>query len=202
MVAGMAKCPGWAVAFLQNTLPRFANIQPYAGPNAGLNETIKFARQEMGGAFSWDEVKRYRDRWRKPLILKGLLHPEDAEKAVALGADGILVSNHGGRQIEALPPPIDCVPAIVRAVGGRAAVLFDSGVRSGTDVARALALGANAALAGKAFLWGLGALGEDGPGHVIDLMIDELQSALGQIGALSPAEARNVKVRHPGALQF
>ena len=121
---------------------------------------------------------------------------------MAIGIDGILVSNHGGRQIEALPPPIDCVPAIVKAVGSRATVLFDSGVRSGTDVARALALGANAALAGKAFLWGLGALGADGPGHVIDLMIDELQSALGQIGAMSPAEARNVKVRHPGALQF
>jgi L-lactate dehydrogenase (cytochrome) len=81
-------------------------------------------------------------------------------------------------------------------------VLFDSGVRSGTDVARALALGASAGLAGKAFLWGLGALGADGPGHVIDLLIDELQSALGQAGALSPAEARNIAVRHPGALQF
>ena len=81
-------------------------------------------------------------------------------------------------------------------------MLFDSGVRSGTDVARALVLGADAALAGKAFLWGLGALGSEGPGHVIDLMIDELQSALGQIGAQSPAEAKNVKVRHPGALHF
>ena len=142
MVAGMVKCPGWASAFLQNTLPRFANIQPYAGPNAGLNDTIRFARKEMGGAFSWDEVKRYRDRWKRPMIVKGLLHPEDAEIAVKIGIDGILVSNHGGRQIEALPPPIDCVPAIAKAVGSRATVLFDSGVRSGTDVARALALGA------------------------------------------------------------
>jgi L-lactate dehydrogenase (cytochrome) len=202
MMLGMVKCPGWAMAMLANNLPRFANIQPYAGPGAGLNATIKFAREQMGGAFSWDEVKRYRDRWKKPLILKGILHPGDAEKAVALGADGILVSNHGGRQIEALPPPIDCVPAVVSAVGGKAKVLFDSGVRSGTDVARALALGADAALAGKAFLWGLGALGTDGPGHVIDLMIDELRSALGQIGAHSPAEARDVMVRHPGALHF
>jgi L-lactate dehydrogenase (cytochrome) len=202
MMLGMVKCPGWAMAMLANNLPRFANIQPYAGPGAGLNDTIKYARNEMGGAFSWDEVKRYRDRWKKPLILKGILHPEDAEKAVEIGADGVLVSNHGGRQIEALPPPIDCVPAVVKAVNKRATVLFDSGVRSGTDVARALALGADAALAGKAFLWGLGALGSDGPGHVIDLLIDELRSALGQIGAHSPAEARNVRVRHPGALHF
>jgi L-lactate dehydrogenase (cytochrome) len=202
MVAGMVKCPGWAVAFMQNTLPRFANIQPYAGPGAGLNDTIRFARKEMGGAFSWDEVKRYRDRWKKPLIVKGILHPGDAEKAVAIGIDGILVSNHGGRQIEALPAPIDCLPAVVRAVGGKAKVLFDSGVRSGTDVARALALGASMALAGKAFLWGLGALGSDGPGHVIDLMMDELQSALGQVGAHSPDQARDVVVRHPGAYDF
>jgi (S)-mandelate dehydrogenase len=202
MMLGMVKCPGWAMAMLQNDLPRFANIQAYAGPGAGLNDTIKFAREQMGGAFSWDEVKRYRDRWKKPLVLKGLLHPEDAEKAVAIGADGIMVSNHGGRQIEALPAPIDCVPAIVKAVNKRATIIFDSGVRSGTDVARALALGADAAFAGKAFLWGLGALGNEGPGHVIDLLIDELRSALGQVGAHSPAEARNVMVRHPGALHF
>ena len=124
----------------------------------------------MGGAFSWDEVARYRDRWKRPLVLKGILHPDDAEKAVSLGVDGIRVSNHGGRQIEALPA------ADRRAAGdrrrrsaSRATVLFDSGVRSGADVVRALALGAEAAFAGKAFLWGLGALGDDGPDHVIDL---------------------------------
>jgi isopentenyl diphosphate isomerase/L-lactate dehydrogenase-like FMN-dependent dehydrogenase len=202
MVAGMAKCPGWAVAMLKNGQPRFANVQPYAGPNAGLNDTIRFARKEMGGAFSWDEVARYRERWKGPLVVKGILHPADAERAVSLGIDGVLVSNHGGRQIEALPAPIDCVPAIVKAVGSKATILFDSGVRSGTDVARALALGAHAALAGKAFLWSLGALGAEGPGHAIDLFIDELQSALGQIGAHSPAEAKDVVIRHPGAYDF
>jgi len=202
MAASMLKCPGWAIAMLQNGQPRFANIQPYAGPNASLNDTIKFARKEMGGAFSWDEVARYRDKWKRPMIVKGILHPADAEKAVSLGIEGILVSNHGGRQIEALPPPIDCVPAVVKAVGSKATVLFDSGVRSGTDVARALALGASCALAGKAFLWSLGALGSEGPSHAISLFIDELQSALGQIGAHSPAQARNVMVRHPGALHF
>jgi L-lactate dehydrogenase (cytochrome) len=121
---------------------------------------------------------------------------------VSLGVDGIWVSNHGGRQIEALPPSIDVLPAIAAQVGSRATILLDSGVRSGTDVVRALALGAQAAFAGKAFLWGLGALGEGGPRHVIELMIDETRAALGQIGVFSPAAANSVVIRHPGALAF
>jgi L-lactate dehydrogenase (cytochrome) len=119
-----------------------------------------------------------------------------------LGVDGIVVSNHGGRQVEGLPAPIDVLPAIARAVGGRATVMLDSGVRSGLDVVRAVALGADAAFAGKAFLWGLGALGAEGPGHVIDLMIDEMKSAFGQVGALRPAQARSAVIRHPGAMHF
>lgn len=202
MVLGMLKCPGWGWAMRANNMPKFANLQPYAGPGAGLNTTIDFAREQMGGAFSWDEIKRYRDRWKKPLVLKGILHPDDAEKAVALGADGIVVSNHGGRQSDALPAAIDCLPAIVKAVNGRATVLFDSGIRGGSDVARCLALGAQAGFAGKAFLWGLGALGVDGPGHVLDLLKDELQATLGQVGTHSVAEIGSVTVRHPDALRF
>jgi (S)-mandelate dehydrogenase len=121
---------------------------------------------------------------------------------VALGVDGLVVSNHGGRQIEALPAAIDALPAIVRQVGKRATVIMDSGIRSGSDVVRAYALGADAAFAGKAFLWGLGALGEEGPGHVIDLLIEETQAALGQLGAKKLADVRSVVVRHNGALQF
>ena len=94
------------------------------------------------------------------------------------------------------------LPAVVAQVGKRATIILDSGVRSGTDVTRALALGAHAAFAGKAFLWGLGALGEQGPLHVIDLLIDETRAALGQIGAHTPADARSVVIRHPGALAF
>src|SRR5207237_8141366 len=163
---------------------------------ADVNEVAAFVRREMAGAFTWEEIGRYRERWKAPLVGKGLLHPADAERCVSLGVDGIIVSNHGGRQVEGLPTPVDVLPAIARAVGGRAAVMLDSGIRSGLDVVRAVALGADAAFAGKAFLWGLGALGREGPGHVIDLLIDEMKSAFGQIGAHRPAEARSVMSRH------
>jgi len=202
MLYEMSVRPKWLWALLRHGYPRFATIRQYVGARASTNEVIAFARKEMGGVFSWDEVARYRERWKGPLLVKGILHPADAEKAVSLGIEGIWVSNHGGRQIEALAPSIDVLPAIVSAVGRKATVVLDSGIRSGQDVMRALALGANAAFAGKSFLWALGALGDAGPGHLIDLYIDELRSSLGQIGARSPADARNAVVRHPGAWQF
>ena len=198
----IAQAPAWAMALRNYGIPRFANLRSYAGENASLAEVIAFAQREIRGAFTWEEVQKYRDRWKGTLIVKGILHPQDAEKAVSLGVDGIMVSNHGGRQIEPLPASIDVLPAIVRQIGKRATVMLDSGVRSGSDVVRAYALGAAAAFAGKAFLWGLGALGTDGPGHVIDLFIEETQAALGQLGARTAEEVRSVVIRHPGALQF
>jgi len=202
MMLDIATSPGWLLAMLRNGIPRFANLRAYVGENAGIAEAAEFARREVKGAFTWDEVARYRERWKRPLVVKGILHPEDAERALALGVDGLVVSNHGGRQVEALPAAIDALPVIAAQVGGRAAVLMDSGIRSGADVVRALALGAQATFAGKAFLWGLGALGRRGPAHVMALLADETRAALGQIGARRPAEARNVVVRHPGALRF
>jgi len=202
MLLQMAASPGWTAALWQNGIPRFETLRSYAGANASIQDVIGFAKREISGAFTWEEVAKYRDRWPKTLIVKGILHPDDAEKAVALGVDGIFVSNHGGRQIEALPAAIDALPAIVKQVGKRATVMMDSGIRSGTDVVRAYALGAAAAFAGKAFLWGLGALGAEGPGHVIDLLIEETQAALGQLGARAPDEVRSVVIRHNGALRF
>jgi L-lactate dehydrogenase (cytochrome) len=202
MLAGILASPGYLKSLWRHGQPRFGNLKPYAADTADVNEVAAFVRREMGGAFTWDEVARYRERWKRPLVVKGVLHPADAETCVSLGVDGIVVSNHGGRQIEGLPASIDVLPAIVRAVGGRATVMLDSGIRSGLDVVRAVALGADAAFAGKAFLWGLGALGQQGPAHVIDLLIDEMRSAFGQIGALRPVQARSAVIRHPGALQF
>jgi L-lactate dehydrogenase (cytochrome) len=202
MIYEMLVRPRWLWALMRNGYPRFATIAEYAPPRSSTNQIIAYARARMGGAFTWEEVKRYRDKWKGKMAVKGVLHPQDAEKAVALGIDGIWVSNHGGRQIEALSSSIDCLPGIVAAVGKKATILLDSGVRSGQDVMRALALGANAAFAGKSFLWAVAALGDEGPAQLIDLYIDELRSALGQIGAHSPAEAREATIHHPGALHF
>ena len=191
--------PHWTRALIRNGIPRFVNLVPYMSGDTSIEAATAFQQREGGGAFTWDEVARYRDKWKKPLVVKGVLHPEDAEKAVALGLDGIVVSNHGGRQIDALPAPIDMLPAIVAAVGKRMSIVYDSGVRTGVDVARAIALGADACLAGKPFLWSLGALGEQGPAHLIRIFIDELRSTLGQLGCPTISDLRDVPVRHPGA---
>jgi L-lactate dehydrogenase (cytochrome) len=202
MLAGIATSPGYLKSLWRNGQPRFDNLKPYTANAGDVNEVAAFARREMGGAFTWEEVARYRERWKRPLVVKGIMHPADAEKCIALGVDGVVVSNHGGRQVEGLPAAIDVLPAIASAAGGRATVMMDSGIRSGLDVARAVALGADLAFAGKAFLWGLGALGAQGPVHVIDLMIDEMKAVFGQLGARNAADARSVVIRHPGAYDF
>jgi L-lactate dehydrogenase (cytochrome) len=202
MMREMIVRPRWLLALLRHGYPRFATLAQYSGGKTSTNDVIGFARSEMGGAFLWEEVARYRDRWKGPMTIKGILHPADAEKAVSLGIEGIWISNHGGRQIEALVPPIDVLPAIAAAVGSKATILLDSGIRSGQDVMRSLALGADAAFAGRSFLWAIAALGEDGPGQLIDLYTDELRASLGQIGAQNPAEARLATVLHPAAIKF
>jgi L-lactate dehydrogenase (cytochrome) len=191
--------PPWLYSMMKNGIPRFVSLRPYMDGSPSFSEAAAFMRREQGGAFTWEEVALYREAWKGPLLLKGVLHPADAERAVSLGIDGLVVTNHGGRQIDALPASIDALPAIAAQVGGKATIIIDSGVRSGVDIARAIALGADAAFAGKAFLWSLGALGDRGPGHMIDLFRDDLSATLGQLGCATLSELRQVKVRHPGA---
>jgi (S)-mandelate dehydrogenase len=201
MLASIVTSPGWFSAMRKYGVPRLASFRRYA-PGANVTEMVEFVRKESFGALTWDEVALYRDRWKRPLLVKGILHPRDAERAIALGCDGIVVSNHGGRQVDGLPAPVEALPGIVAQVGGRATVLMDSGIRSGMDVARAVVLGADAAFVGKGFMWSLGALGERGPLHAMNLLIEETGSVLGQLGARSVHEARTAETRHPGAYAF
>lgn len=202
MVVEALLSPAWLMALVTQGRPSFPTLAAYAGDNASKAQIAAFAQNEVGGGFTWAEVARYRDLWKGPLVVKGVLHPGDAEKAVSIGVDGVQVSNHGGRQFEAAPAAIDVVPAIAAAVRSRATVLFDGGVRSGLDILRAMACGAQAALAGRTFLYAIAALGAEGADYVTALLIDELRVAMRQAGAHSLADIASLVVRHPGALQI
>ena len=138
----------------------------------------------------WNGVKDLRDRWPGKFVLKGVLHPEDAEKALALGCDGIVVSNHGGRALDCSIAPMDALPAIVERVGGRLTVFLDSGVRRGSDIVKAVACGADAVLAGRAPLYGLAAFGERGVARAIELLRAETVRTMAMLGTRTIEEVR------------
>lgn len=145
---------------------------------------------EMDAGLDWDRIAWLRGITTLPIVLKGVLHPADARLAVAHGVDGVLVSNHGGRQLDGVLATLDALPAIVEAVEGRLPVLLDGGIRRGTDVLVALALGASAVLVGRPVLWGLAVGGAAGVRHVLDLLRADLDRALALAGAAGPADLR------------
>jgi len=147
--------------------------------NAMSNEEVQaFNAQAWDLSLSWEFFGWLRKQTRLPILIKGVLRPDDAKRAVGLGLDGIVVSNHGGRRLDGMPATIDVLPQIVDAVGGRAEVYMDSGIRRGTDVLKALALGARAVLIGRPYAWGLAAAGEAGVRKVLELLRDELSNAM------------------------
>ena len=148
-------------------------------------ELIAYSRENTDLTFSWDLFGWLRDVTKLPLIIKGVLRPEDARRAVELGLDGVIVSNHGGRRLDGMPASIEMLPQVVEAVGGKAEVFLDSGIRRGTDVLKALALGARAVLIGRPYVWGLAADGEAGVRKVLEILRDELQNVLISSGCRS-----------------
>lgn len=194
--------PAWLAALARHGQPRSPNVERYAGADQTLAAISQFVRDGVRGAFDWDEIARIRCNWTGALVLKGILTPADAEKAIAAGADGIVVSNHGGRQLDASPATIDVLTAIADRVAGRITVLLDGGIRSGLDVARAIASGADGVLAGRAFMIGLAGLGDSGGHYVGDLLVEELQTAMRQLGVSDLTGLRRVERRHPTAWHF
>ena len=181
--------PAWSIATLVAGSPRFRGLEKYIN-GSDMRDMLTFIGQELGGSLDWDYLDAVRQEWDGPLVLKGILTSAEAERAVALGFDGIMVSNHGGRQFDGAPAAIDALPAIAHAVGGRTKVLFDSGVRGGLDIARALALGADFILLGRAFMYGVAALGRRGGDHVADLLKADLINNMIQLGCTTTAELR------------
>jgi isopentenyl diphosphate isomerase/L-lactate dehydrogenase-like FMN-dependent dehydrogenase len=149
-------------------------------------------------SLSWDDLKALRDIWPGKLLVKGLLHPDDAEKSLVYGADGIVVSNHGGRNCDAAPSPIEVLPDIVKAVGDRTTIIFDSGVRRGSDVVKALALGAKMVLIGRSTLYGTAAAGEAGATRALDIYRGEISRSMAQIScnAVSEIGPQHVAFQH------
>lgn len=181
-IARAAMRPIWSLETLRHGVPQFRNFAPYIPEGASFQEAANFVRGQFGRAIGLEEVKAIRDRWPGKLVVKGILHPDDAVAVVDIGADGVLVSNHGGRGSDASPPSIQALPAIAAAIDGRASVLLDSGIRSGLDVLRACSLGADFVLLGRPFFYGIAALGEKGAGHVVRIVKDELVHAMRQHG--------------------
>ena len=189
LVAQAALHPAWTLATLRSGIPRFETLEDYID-SASLREMSGFIGATLGGTLSWDYLAEVRDLWDGPLVVKGILDPDDAQRCVDLGADGVQVSNHGGRQLEAAPSPVEALGAIVARVGATTPVLFDSGVRSGADVARALALGADFVFCGRALLFGMAALGPRGVEHAFDILSDGLVNVMHQTGCATIAELR------------
>jgi isopentenyl diphosphate isomerase/L-lactate dehydrogenase-like FMN-dependent dehydrogenase len=179
----MLRRPRWLAGLLRDEPLTFANFVDVPGRGRSAVELGKYVNVEMmNPGANWDTFKWLRRIWDGPLAIKGVLHPNDARRAVELGADGVVVSNHGGRQLDSAVAALDALPAIADAVAGRADVLFDSGVRRGTDVVKAMALGAKAVLIGRPYVLGLGANGAAGVTAVLDVLRSELDRALALVG--------------------
>lgn len=183
--------PAWLAGYLRSGagLPVMPNMQPYARPGASRNEVAElFATQTPAADQTWADLEDYRSRWPGKLLIKGVLHPDDAQRAADLGADGVIVSNHGGRQLDWAPSPLEVLPAIRAAVGEEFAVVLDSGVRRGTDVLVALCLGADFVFSGRSTLYGVAAFGEAGARRAVELLRTEIDLNLGQIGCVELAD--------------
>lgn len=169
--------PGWSLRLLRGGLPQFENVRGYLGDtSAGLTIAARVGGNLHAG-FDWGDFRRIRDWWKRRLLVKGVLHPTDAAGLVAAGADGIWVSNHGGRQLDSAISSIDALPAIRQAVAAEVPILIDSGIRTGMDVIKARARGAAASAIGRAALFGAAA-GEAGVAKVLDILLDDIANGL------------------------
>jgi L-lactate dehydrogenase (cytochrome) len=180
--------PGWAFKILGTKRRSFGNLVGHVKGLTDAGSLGAWTAEQFDPALNWEDVKWIRSLWKGKLIIKGIMDVADAKLAIEHGADGIVVSNHGGRQLDGAPSSISALPKVVDAVGNRTEVLFDGGVRTGQDLMRALALGAKGAMIGRAFVYGLGAAGQEGVATVIECIRKELDMSMALCGVNSIAE--------------
>jgi (S)-mandelate dehydrogenase len=174
--------PRWALQIARHGMPKLKNIAKSLGQQADLEKTASSLARQMDLTLTWTDLAWLRQQWQGPLLVKGIHTVEDALLAHRHGADGIVLSNHGGRQLESSLAAIDMLPAVVQAVGKHLDVYIDGGVRRGTDIVKAVGLGARAVLLGRAPLYGIAAQGPSGVAHVLSLLYDEMITTLTLLG--------------------
>jgi (S)-mandelate dehydrogenase len=180
--------PAWLLEILRFGLPGMANFEGYKFSSYGKTDIATAVGREMDAALDWEAIKRIRELWPRKLLLKGVERPEDAERAAAVGCDGVVVSNHGGRQLDGAVSTLDALPHVARAVGSKITVLLDGGVRRGVDILKARALGAQGVLTGRATLFGVQAGGEAGAKRALEILASELERSMKLCGVRAVAE--------------
>jgi (S)-mandelate dehydrogenase len=180
--------PAWLLEIARHGLPGMANMEGYKFSTPKGTDIATAVGREMDPSLDWEQIKGLRELWPRKLLIKGVERAEDAEKAAAAGLDGVVVSNHGGRQLDGAAPTLDALPAIAKAVGNRITVLLDGGVRRGVDILKARALGAHGVLTGRATLFGCMAGGEEGAKHALEILRSELERSMKLSGVRSVAE--------------
>jgi L-lactate dehydrogenase (cytochrome)/(S)-mandelate dehydrogenase len=177
--------PGWLAEYLKTGTPMFSNWAPYAGKDADADAVATFVASQTNAPLTWRDVENFRRLWPRKFVIKGIMHPDDAIRAASLGVDGIMVSNHGARQLDRAPSPLEVFPAIRDAVGDRMTLMLDSGVRRGVDALTALCLGAKFVFVGRATLYAAAVGGRAGVADTIKILRREIDLTLAQIGCPS-----------------
>jgi L-lactate dehydrogenase (cytochrome) len=181
-IIDMARHPRWCLGMLGTSRRGFGNVIGHVDGVGDMRSLATWSAEQLDPTLDWDDVTWIKERWGGKLVLKGIMCAEDARLALATGADAIIVSNHGGRQLDGAPSSIAVLPEVVQAVGDGMEVWMDGGIRSGQDVFKALAMGAHGTLIGRAFLYGLGALGEPGVTRCLDIIANELDLTMAFCG--------------------
>lgn len=174
--------PVWGMETLKAGIPGFATLKPYMPGNLNMSKLGQFMNETFTGRIDIEKIKSIREMWKGALVLKGIVNVADAETAVQLGVDGIIVSNHGGRQIDAGESSIKSLKNVAEKYGNQIKIMVDSGIRSGPDIARCLASGADFTFMGRPFMYGVGALGKEGGDHTISILKAQLQQVMEQLG--------------------